>query len=380
MVSHVAFLTILICVIPGYGMRIVDEQMLESLKNENEFDRIRRASDDNEGELDNHFRIGRPTLRQLYTNTEGEGVPFCDFLCQDDSGDCQPKEYVCDHIMDCGDGSDELNCGTSVFKEIMLGSLKNKNKLDRKRRSFEDNNDQRVPFCDFHCLDDSSDCLPKEYECDDIMDCRDGSDELNCDINMLREAQHENHDNREPVCDFHCASAPRVCIPIEWECDGKADCEDGSDEDNCIASMVRESQDAVMDQREPCLSPYAVFGKQCVIVIEVKQTWMEARDHCAKLGLGLLEIREETVTPLKTYLSDVYQDLYDIWIGASDIQKEGRFTWNSGRTVDLSWGWGIGQPNNWEDDENCVEFSSNYDAKMNDANCNELNYFACEKI
>jgi low density lipoprotein-related protein 2 len=30
------------------------------------------------------------------------------------NGDCIPRAYVCDHDLDCDDGSDERNCSTVI--------------------------------------------------------------------------------------------------------------------------------------------------------------------------------------------------------------------------------------------------------------------------
>lgn len=73
------------------------------------------------------------------------------FVC--DNNHCILKTWVCDNEDDCGDESDERNCGT---KEI---------------------GDPCHPV-EFTCK--NSQCIPRSYHCDGSVDCMDGSDEVGC--------------------------------------------------------------------------------------------------------------------------------------------------------------------------------------------------------
>ncbi len=60
-------------------------------------------------------------------------------------------------------------------------------------------------------------CINNEFKCDGIPNCRDGSDEINC----------------EPICNGFFCNISSDCIPESWFCDGVVDCDDFSDEINC---------------------------------------------------------------------------------------------------------------------------------------------------
>ena len=74
-------------------------------------------------------------------------------VCQADQFKCRnkciPDVFHCDGSNDCGDNSDEVNCGAKTCRDNEMKCRNNR-------------------------------CVPKIYRCDGDNDCRDNSDEANC--------------------------------------------------------------------------------------------------------------------------------------------------------------------------------------------------------
>lgn len=68
----------------------------------------------------------------------------------------------------------------------------------------------------------------------------------------------------------------------------------------------------------------------------------------------------------------------DFWIDGSDAVTEGIWYWASTMENFGYTNWGIGEPNNQGEVEDCVEFYL-LDFVWNDDHCNTLNHFICEK-
>ncbi|GIY07542.1 putative vitellogenin receptor [Caerostris darwini] len=183
-----------------------------------------------------------------------------EFRCSQGGKKCVPREFMCDGIKDCDDGSDEkcekeppLRCPGNDFRcsngHCILASWKCDSRDDCGDNS--DEIDCPLPVncskSQFTCP--GGECIPLLWRCDGESDCTDSSDEKDCHKTACDE-------ETEIRCDHG------QCIPKSWACDGASDCFDSTDEQNCTASPKTCGAEQFQCGDETCIDKILVCDKR----------------------------------------------------------------------------------------------------------------------
>ena len=108
----------------------------------------------------------------------------------------------------------------------------------------------------------------------------------------------------------------------------------------------------------------------CLKLVTSKKTWFDAGRYCASFSSILIEPRTKALNnKFKSYNNKP-------WIGASDIDAEGSWEWDSNMDA-LTWkDWAPNQPNNENGNQHCAAIQGN--GKWGDFACSDTREFICQ--
>ena len=144
-------------------------------------------------------------------------------------------------------------------------------------------------------------------------------------------------------------------------CRGNAVC-GGNQTENCGRLFVKDRGP------RPHFSAY--------LLQETKMTWQDARLACQAQGRDLAVIRDsKTNAAVHTLVGAKEQ----AWIGLHDVHDEKNFTWVDGTLLSAQGyrNWESGEPNNYNNDEDCAYMVSGHAERWNDAPCSRLHVSVC---
>ncbi|XP_076347831.1 macrophage mannose receptor 1-like isoform X2 [Tachypleus tridentatus] len=178
--------------------------------------------------------------------------------------------------------------------------------------------------------------------------------------------------------------------------DGQPD-NGGQNKDNCARIRSNDNLLADMDcnynyfgiceapqiEIPECPSGYTLFNSICYKIHDFPtQTFNDSRLFCENAKGMLARVPNEQVW-LHLYNELPKKDM-SYWIGMTDEAEEGVWRYVDGKKVPQSFFndnlWGVGQPDNYGNNQHCCDMDVNAQHKIKDIRCSETNGFICEII
>ncbi|XP_057205100.1 macrophage mannose receptor 1-like isoform X7 [Triplophysa rosa] len=103
-----------------------------------------------------------------------------------------------------------------------------------------------------------------------------------------------------------------------------------------------------------------------------QKTWFEARDFCRALGGDLASLHSDKEMKTIPYFSG-----HPTWIGFTSLDSNSGYVWSDQTPSDYE-NWDSGQPNNYNNNENCAEYGYKSNRKWNDRDCGKLIDWICQ--
>ncbi|KAH8352760.1 hypothetical protein KR084_006211 [Drosophila pseudotakahashii] len=107
------------------------------------------------------------------------------------------------------------------------------------------------------------------------------------------------------------------------------------------------------------------------------QNWHSAQNTCREKGGYLASIKNKE--ELEKIDSKLGKNAF-YWLGINDLAKEGEFVADSTGKIAKYLPWRNAQPDDYENNEDCVHISSNESQRksLNDLPCTEKHFFICQ--
>ncbi|XP_013006401.1 CD209 antigen-like protein E isoform X1 [Cavia porcellus] len=137
---------------------------------------------------------------------------------------------------------------------------------------------------------------------------------------------------------------------------------------------IAQMKDTINNLCRPCSWDWTFFQGKCYFFSKSQKSWHDSITACKEEGaeLVIVESAEE-----QSFLQQTSKSKGIMWMGLSDLNKEGTWHWVDGSPLSGSFAdyWNKGEPNN-VGGEDCAEFK---DDGWNDSRCENANFWICKK-
>ncbi|XP_056001056.1 CD209 antigen-like protein E isoform X2 [Ostrea edulis] len=122
---------------------------------------------------------------------------------------------------------------------------------------------------------------------------------------------------------------------------------DGENLQKQVTQLNKEIQ--VLKRWMRCPQNWVSYSKSCYKLFLSKESWNDAQVRCSSYGAVLADITtaEENAFIVNKILRSASSISHGVWAGATDVRKEGEWTWWSTNTTMSFINWNDNQPDNW---------------------------------
>ncbi|CAG5136256.1 unnamed protein product [Candidula unifasciata] len=127
---------------------------------------------------------------------------------------------------------------------------------------------------------------------------------------------------------------------------------------------------------QQCSQGWTYFQGRCYGYGNTATSWASAQVMCQSQGATLAEV---STTEENNFVSAIARTRKGtcVWLGATDIFREGDWKWTNRRDFSNFTNWSGGEPNNLNNVENCLNMFQRLNYRWNDENCNSNCNFIC---
>ncbi|MGH0164673.1 UNVERIFIED_CONTAM: hypothetical protein FKN15_047304 [Acipenser sinensis] len=139
-----------------------------------------------------------------------------------------------------------------------------------------------------------------------------------------------------------------------------------------LVAVIESCLCALSQTEGQCQDPWRPYDNKCYYISSDVKSWPDARSDCEMRGGDLMSISS---VQERIGVSNIY------WIGLNDVASEGVWEWSDGSPfLEELQNWRPGQPDNWQDNEDCVQFAASDSARWNDEFCTVARNYICKRL
>ncbi|XP_015254308.1 PREDICTED: type-2 ice-structuring protein-like [Cyprinodon variegatus] len=149
--------------------------------------------------------------------------------------------------------------------------------------------------------------------------------------------------------------------------------------DSVTEEMYLKALNGTAHRSGSCSPGWTRLRGRCYHVFPILSTWFKAQKNCRSIGAHLASVHDFDMNyQLLKLITAAGQSRREVWIGGSDLHREGRWTWVDGTHFGYT-NWCRWEPNNFFNNQHCLEMNYSRSKCWDDNNCYYEIPFICAR-